>query len=105
MPRCGVCPVGKLCASRSAMNGKPTTIRRHEPSLDGIPNRIYRGRIIEELRRTRNIPFKVLGTRVYRKFSDGDSRWLQSLLRSLQKDGLIEIQGNGSLKNQRLTLA
>jgi A/G-specific adenine glycosylase len=49
-PLCAVCPLAAMCASREGMvratGGKP----KKEPGMDGVPNRMYRGRIVETLR-------------------------------------------------------
>lgn len=109
-PRCPDCPVRRACASHRAMTHDPFKRLRLEPSLAGTPNRIYRGRIIEELRRIhrrqiRTVRAQVLGPRIHNAFTQRHSRWLRTLLQGLKKDGLIRIHGNGSLHTQRISLA
>ncbi|MFN0156450.1 MAG: A/G-specific adenine glycosylase [Bacteroidota bacterium] len=104
-PRCEQCPVGHLCASRGRVKPARRTMVRPEPSLDGIPNRIYRGRIIEELRRnggTRSLAANVLGKKIK---TEGNDAWLWTLLQGLQRDGIIVTRGTGSLAQRRVSLA
>jgi A/G-specific adenine glycosylase len=107
-PRCEICPAASFCKSKQSMKETNATKPKREPSFSGVPNRIYRGRIIEELRRrngTGSISIRKLGPRVHPNFSSRHSKWLESILKSLQRDGLILIQGNGSPTRQRVRLA
>ena len=79
-----------------------------EPSRGGIPNRIYRGRIIRELTHPEGphtIAADTLGKKIYGGYSRRDAQWLRSLLAALEKDGLVKIRGNGSLATCRVGLA
>jgi A/G-specific adenine glycosylase len=113
-PQCACCPLVRLCSSRPIMTRRTHRRPRREPSLDGIPHRIYRGRVVEELRRlhegqtthgTRGIRTDVLGKRIYEKFSDRHVAWLRRILEGLERDGLIRIRGNDSQSNQWVSLA
>ena len=112
-PGCEVCPVAVFCLSRRTMNGPiSSNPRKKESSLSGVPNRMYRGRIIEVLRkvngsgtRGKGIRADVLGRTIYARFSDRNAVWLQRLLEGLVKDGLILTKGNGTLKTRKVTLA
>ncbi len=57
-----------------------------------IPNRIFRGRIIETLRDARNqLTLEELGSQAIGDWTLEDNReWLEALLKKLQSDGLIE---------------
>jgi A/G-specific adenine glycosylase len=107
-PACSCCPVARMCRSRGAMVNHTARPLRIEPLLGGVPNRIYRGRIIRELSqrnghgRTR-VDF--LGKRIYPRFGRRDERWLSGLLAGLQRDGLITLQGTGSLSRCHVSLA
>ncbi len=107
-PDCNACPVRSFCRSRISMRPGAQERGRREPSHRGTPNRIYRGRIIEELRTIgtlRSIRGDLLGRRIDRKFSTRDERWLSTLLEGLRRDGLVSLRGNGSVKSRRVSLA
>jgi A/G-specific adenine glycosylase len=107
-PHCTVCPVAGLCASGASMKLRPVRHSRSEPSRHGIPNRIYRGRIVEELRgvhATRGIAADTLGRRICDGFSERDRPWFNALLKGLRRDGLITVSGNASSESQRVLLA
>ena len=94
-PKCPVCPVRAVCPS--AFIVKPTVGKKanREPSREGIPNRIYRGRIVETLRRLphqRALTIAQLGPRIKKSFSQQDKRWLHELLQRLEKDGLVKMK-------------
>jgi A/G-specific adenine glycosylase len=107
-PRCHRCPVGPLCLSRTTMARGHVRPAKREPSMSGVPNRIYRGRIVEELRgkdgRT-GIRVAVLGRRIYPAFGPRHRRWLMGLIGSLAKDGLVVASGNGSSMSGIVRLA
>jgi A/G-specific adenine glycosylase len=104
-PRCARCPVGPLCASRTTIRRTFTRKPKREPSFDGIPNRVYRGRIVEALRGMQEMRLDRLGKQVCRGHSQRHRSWLRSILLGLQRDGLVDIRGNGSPKNQLVSLA
>ena len=107
-PQCPVCPVRSLCKSRRFMQTRIGTPAFREPSRGGIPNRIYRGRIIRELTHPEGrhtISAGILGKKIYGGYSRRDAQWLRSLLAALEKDGLVKIRGNGSLATCRVSLA
>lgn len=109
-PQCSICPVARFCRSRTAMgNGSNHQPRRK--AVPGIPNRIYRGRIIDVLREahvdgTRSgVRADLLGKRIRPGFSTRNAVWLKGLLNGLVKDGLIRSRGNGALRTRRVMLA
>ena len=107
-PSCRSCPVSHLCMSSASMVALPARHLREEPSLHGVPNRIYRGRIIQELRRHnagRKIRADRLGKRIHPCFTPKYERWLANLLTGLHRDGLIVLHGNGSLDTRYVALA
>lgn len=66
-----------------------------------IPNRIFRGRIIEELRDVqRGLSAEDIGSRIAADWSFDDHRmWLSTLMENLMNDGLIEcVKGGWRLK-------
>jgi A/G-specific adenine glycosylase len=94
-PRCGICPVAGECRSRGGMNVPiPATVRR-EPGLFGVPNRIYRGRIVELLRSsTPNsaLHIDVVGRRILPVYASTHRPWLRRILDGLEADGLIRMR-------------
>lgn len=107
-PHCHRCPVGALCLSRTTMLRDHVKPAKHEPSMSGVPNRIYRGRIVEELRGNtgkKGIRLELLGRRIHPGFATRHERWLVRLLGSLEKDGLVVVSGNGSSMSRYVRLA
>jgi A/G-specific adenine glycosylase len=107
-PKCEACPVARHCVSRIRMKTVNTPRQRQEKSLDGIPNRIYRGRIIERLRLVNeraSIRADVLGRFIFTNFSRRNESSLKRLLGDLQRDGLVRVRGNGTLTGARVSLA
>ena len=96
-PRCAQCPVNRFCPSAFKRNYQPGKNGRPEPGRNGIPNRIYRGRIVESLRDShRSVRASVVGKRVKPDFRRNDRRWLLQLLRDLEKDGLVRLENGTS---------
>jgi A/G-specific adenine glycosylase len=97
-PQCSQCPLASQC--KSAFKVPPyKPEKRAEPGRNGIPNRIYRGRIVEALRQTNGnggIPALTVARQIKPNFSRRDVKWFQSLLSGLQKDGLISVRNNRS---------
>jgi A/G-specific adenine glycosylase len=106
-PRCPECPVSNWCRSGNRMARSSRRPRRSEPSRAGIPNRIYRGRIVEILRQKAHqdgVTAGALGRTVYPGFSRRDADWLDRLLDALKSDGLIEIRGGRRQAERRIVL-
>ena len=83
-PSCGACPLGSMCASRAGMIRAASATPKKEPGMNGVPNRIYRGRIVEALRgRPAGMTAPALGREIYPAFSEGELRWLESILSGL----------------------
>ena len=97
-PLCGICPVSALCSSAPTLlrsYGKPAPRKLSREKLyRGLPIRIYRGRIVESLRKLngeRRIRLDKLGTLIKPGFVRAESPWLESVLQKLAKDGLVEL--------------
>jgi A/G-specific adenine glycosylase len=96
-PSCGVCPVKSVCRSSSLENSRHRPARRSEavePRYAGIARRIWRGKIVEQLRRlsgNRQIAIGTLGSSVKSDFSSADVPWLTDLLSLLERDGIVAI--------------
>ena len=107
-PLCGECPVKNICRSAFLFSGERTPRRRakREPSHDGIPNRVYRGRIVEVLRHVNgrgSIRLHDLGEKIKTPFRRSEEAWLRSLLVDLQHDGLVRMITHASA-NVRVAL-
>lgn len=101
-PRCDACPLRTLCPSAYRITARRTGARRIEPGRDGLPNRIYRGRIVELLRSSGVREIGTVGKRVKPGFSSRDRRWLLGLLAGLERDGLIRTGRQGRRQTVRL---
>ncbi len=95
-PKWDICPLTAKGLCKAAYKVKAPTKRKPstEPGrLVGsrfIPNRIFRGKVIEELRDAeRGLSLEELGTNVCLDWSQEHHDWLQQLLKGLVKDQLI----------------
>jgi A/G-specific adenine glycosylase len=107
-PLCESCPVAVMCASRRTMQRTNGSLRKREAMTDGIPNRIFRGRIIEALRhlRGRRQPTQdAIGRTIRPTYSVKHKKWIESLLAGLEKDGLIRRSGTRRWNERRVSLA
>jgi A/G-specific adenine glycosylase len=107
-PQCSACPLAELCLSKSAMKRATPSPRKQEPMKDGIPHRIYRGRIIETLRQhpgRKRLRPDAVGRTIHPEYSIKHRRWLESLLTGLVKDGLIRRSTSRIWNEQRIRLA
>lgn len=96
-PKCSGCPLEDLCPSAHQVDWKIRRRSKSEPGRKGVPNRIYRGRVVERLRSLphgKSMDARRLGREVLPGFSPKDSRWFLTILASLEKDGLIHRRGN-----------
>lgn len=105
-PRCGICPVAELCRSRRSMRRGDHRTGPKEPSWNGIPDRIHRGKIVELLC-THNSPVTVS---VLARVLSGNGRrppvaWLAALLSGLERDGVVRVAPGATPRQQRVTLA
>ena len=98
-PHCSDCPVKSECASAfsSAFEKKELPERKQEPSFKGIPRRIYRGRILKALH-DRPLTSRQIGLRIVRGFHPHDLRWIDGILKKMEIDSLITIEGSGIRK-------
>ncbi len=107
-PKCDNCPVAMMCASRRRMKRAVAARVKNEPSLNGTPNRLYRGKIIEQLRQlngTGSIRVNNLGKAILPTYTARNEAWLMKLITSLHKDGLIRILGSDATASRRVSLA
>ncbi len=96
-PLCPRCPVRQFCRSphlARARSSSVVTTRRKEPSHAGIPNRLWRGKVIKRLRSLddhRVISLPDLGKSLKKDFQHRELPWLMRLVQSLSEDGLLTI--------------
>jgi len=103
-PKCHNCPVADFCSSRKRMRATRVRLSRPEPSYRGVPNRIHRGKIVEELRQLngrKTISREILVKRVLAGSGKGNEKWVKDILAGLEKDGLVKVHGSG----ERISLA
>jgi A/G-specific adenine glycosylase len=96
-PLCPYCPVRECCRSKHLNEKVRDTTRDQgtriaEPMYDGIPRRIWRGKIVETLRTINgrgSIPLLLLGKSIKKNFKKRELSWLSSVVRRLEQDKLI----------------
>jgi len=104
-PRCSICPLSRVCLSRPSMREVAARRIRREPSMDGVPNRLYRGKIVETLRGSRRpIPLPHIGRAIHAGFAARHERWLQRIIDRLAHDGIVRVRGNGSFRSRMVSL-
>ncbi len=94
-PKCRSCPVVLLCPSAFKVRKAAFAPKSSEPSRDGIPDRIYRGRIIDVLRSSKDdrpIPLQRIGVEIKVSFAVRDQNWLLRMLKDLERDGLVQLK-------------
>lgn len=102
-PDCAECPVAALCASGKRMRS-PVPVRSRRSGRPATPDRIYRGKAIELLRR-RSMQAGRLREAIQGESLRRHEQWFRNLLAGLQKDGLVTVSGNGSFAARRVALA
>jgi A/G-specific adenine glycosylase len=96
-PHCIECPLKQYCPSAFHIVKKRKPIKRKAHAI--IPNRIYRGRIIAELRKIayhRSIEARQVAKIVKPDYSIREKEWLETLLNGLLRDGLIQIRSRNN---------
>lgn len=97
-PDCASCPLMRSCRSYPRiLSLAPERLPAQKPPRKervdafGVPNRIYRGRVIEALRRgpVARTGLIALGKAVRGRFGRADLPWLETVLSGLERDGLI----------------
>lgn len=97
-PSCAACPLNQICKSAFKVRIEKK-VQKREPGrlLHGkyIPNRIFRGKIVEALRTNRQgLLFNDLGRNIATDWSSAEHKeWLDQLIHSLKKDELIRSSG------------
>ncbi len=106
-PKCSVCPLRELCASAGTMREKQKE-KRPEPSWQGVPNRIWRGRIVQILRgvdaeqsvTVSEITAQLFPTTLFQDEESEQAEWLLKLLNGLERDGMIELECGAERSSQ-----
>ena len=102
-PLCDVCPLSRDGTCKSAFRIKNVNKRKasaksktqnQEPGrmmgAKYIPNRIFRGRIVEALRDSdRGLSLEQIGNQICTDWSAQHRKWLKSVIRKLETDGLV----------------
>ena len=93
-PRCTDCPLTSTCPSRN-LHLKTTEplskTKKTEARYDGVPHRIWRGRIVEILRTVDDhgtLTILSLGKKLKPAFKKTEVRWLSHIVSTLVRDGL-----------------
>jgi A/G-specific adenine glycosylase len=95
-PACVICPLQWACAAFPAIQSDiaeiPVGMRmKNEASFHGS-NRQFRGRVVEELRRSSRATLAELGPKVKNDFAVQDLPWLYGVVSGLARDGLVTIR-------------
>jgi A/G-specific adenine glycosylase len=98
-PLCAYCPAARQCASRGLGRlralGRSAPARRPEPMYDGIPQRIWRGKIVQKLRALdgmQSVSMQRLGKSIRQNFRRSELPWLTSVVDLLRNDGLVAVR-------------
>jgi A/G-specific adenine glycosylase len=94
-PGCDLCPVRALCASRRTMRKTRSRRTRTEKTHLGLPHRIYRGRIVDQLRMAENargMSPGALSRRVFPACTASDGELVRMLLAALERDGVVALR-------------
>lgn len=103
-PLCEACPLRTRCLAYPNILRDVKTKRKGwnavEPapaSAPEIPNRIFRGRVVEALRGAPAHRLKrgELSRIVKTDYSEDDSEWFAGILKGLERDGMIRLAGHG----------
>jgi A/G-specific adenine glycosylase len=98
-PRCDKCPVQRYCPSAFRTDAPLSRKALTEPGRYGIPNRIYRGRVVEVLRSLngkKSISSTAVARQISPRFLKKDRTWFTVLLTGLERDGLIQMKKHGN---------
>ncbi|HEX3304574.1 MAG TPA: A/G-specific adenine glycosylase [Thermomicrobiales bacterium] len=95
-PACVICPLQRACSAFPAIQSDiaelPAGVRlKNEANFHGS-NRQFRGRVVEELRRSSSATLAELGPKVKHDFAEQDLPWLYGVVSGLARDGLVAIR-------------
>jgi len=94
-PRCNDCPLRASCAyvrahRKRPSHAEPANVRMRANVFIGS-NRFYRGRVMRVLAIRKCMQVSALMREVKKGFSVTDGAWLQGVLASLERDGLVRL--------------
>ena len=100
-PMCAQCPLQATCTFFPLYKDSPKQVlfvmekKQEQGKKEGtrfIPNRIYRGRILELTRKKQEtkLTLKELGKKVKKDYTSKDQHWLLDLCARLQKEGFLD---------------
>jgi A/G-specific adenine glycosylase len=91
MPACARCPLRGSCASAGKLSAPPPALRAH---VRETPRRIYRGRVVELLRRSRDHCSSAgeIGRQLFETFGPEQHPGLLDILATLEADGMIAVR-------------
>lgn len=102
-PHCTRCPLAAHCKARPIIHKRIQSFYKNkkvfsEPGVweseKFIPNRIFRGRIVEYLRTHPTGTISVIGGVIKNDYSARDELWLCRLLIRLEDEGMLQIRNN-----------
>jgi A/G-specific adenine glycosylase len=112
-PKCDICPLRIKCPSRDFAVHPPVIASRSgkhrarpEPAHCGIPNRLWRGKVVQavaNLGEGEHLTLSSLGAAIKHDFRPDEMGWLAGLSRQLERDGILEISGRATRLRVRLT--
>ena len=114
VPKCSGCPLQKSCAFFPLYTTEKEKVlfvmeKKMEKGIVEfgryIPNRIFRGRIVELVRRNggKEIAFNEFGKTIKKDYNPQEAKWLLGLCEALRKDKLIDFQANQGKITLRLS--
>lgn len=104
-PKCDVCPLNELCASSGKMT-ETVLKKKIEPSFDGVPNRIWRGRVVQLLRKvppSEYVTFQDISNQLFSASlftTTEQEQWFITLMQGLERDTIVEIQHTAQRSSQ-----
>ena len=90
VPKCSVCPARAVCRGRSLARIDRLRTPPKQPRFAGS-RRFFRGRVVAALAIAPALSLLELGEQVKDGFGKTDLPWLEDLLASLQRDGLVAV--------------
>lgn len=95
-PKCTDCPLAHRCASAGRMAPSASPPKR-EPTYCGVPRRLWRGRLVELLRRHSMISVASCAQLLFGSASRRHVAWLERVVAQLQREGVIVSTADGRL--------
>ncbi len=90
--QCVRCPVRRWCQSASVINALPIRRRdRQEPTFQGVPRRIWRGRIVEVLRQHSELSIAEILRHLQLALDGETEQWVGRVLQQLCSEGLVAV--------------